>query len=47
MVFQHFSLFENLTVSENIALVLPPERKAALDARRAPRLEAMVDPLTS
>ncbi len=33
MVFQHFSLFENLTVSENIALVLPPERQAALDAR--------------
>jgi general nucleoside transport system ATP-binding protein len=24
MVFQHFSLFENLTVAENIALVMPP-----------------------
>ena len=24
MVFQHFSLFDNLTVAENIALVLPP-----------------------
>ena len=33
MVFQHFSLFENLTVSENIALVLPPERQSRLDAR--------------
>ncbi len=29
MVFQHFSLFENLTVGENIALVLP--KTAALD----------------
>jgi general nucleoside transport system ATP-binding protein len=27
MVFQHFSLFENLTVSENIALVLPPHER--------------------
>ncbi len=26
MVFQHFSLFENLTVGENIALVLPKRR---------------------
>ncbi len=25
MVFQHFSLFDNLTVAENIALVMPPE----------------------
>ena len=33
MVFQHFSLFENLTVSENIALVLAPERQSVLDAR--------------
>ncbi len=33
MVFQHFSLFDNLTVSENIALVLPPERQSRLDAR--------------
>ena len=24
MVFQHFSLFENLTVAENVALGLPP-----------------------
>ncbi len=30
MVFQHFSLFENLTVAENIALVLPPERQSRL-----------------
>jgi len=35
MVFQHFSLFENLTVSENIALVLPPDRQSRLDARIA------------
>src|SRR5271169_1091636 len=34
MVFQHFSLFETLTVSENIALALEPAAaKAALDAR--------------
>ena len=33
MVFQHFSLFENLTVAENIALVLPPERRNRLDRR--------------
>ena len=33
MVFQHFSLFENLTVAENIALVLPPEPPQALDRR--------------
>src|SRR5829696_8171799 len=26
MVFQHFSLFENLTVAENVALALPPGR---------------------
>src|SRR5438105_1678700 len=25
MVFQHFSLFENLTVAENVALGLPPQ----------------------
>lgn len=35
MVFQHFSLFENLTVSENVALALPPERQSRLDARIA------------
>src|ERR1700712_2901194 len=39
MVFQHFSLFENLTVAENIALVLPPESPQALD-RRIVGLEA-------
>jgi ABC-type uncharacterized transport system ATPase subunit len=34
MVFQHFSLFENLTVAENIALGLPPaESFAAITAR--------------
>ena len=27
MVFQHFSLFESLTVTENIALALPPDAK--------------------
>jgi general nucleoside transport system ATP-binding protein len=27
MVFQHFSLFENLTVAENIALVMPPSER--------------------
>jgi general nucleoside transport system ATP-binding protein len=27
MVFQHFSLFDNLTVAENIALVMPPSDK--------------------
>ncbi len=34
MVFQHFSLFDNLTVAENIALVLPRgEKLAGLGAR--------------
>src|SRR3974390_3444677 len=34
MVFQHFSLFENLTVAENVALGLPPtESFAAMSAR--------------
>src|ERR1700723_1876015 len=34
MVFQHFSLFENLTVAENVALGLPPtEAFAAISAR--------------
>ena len=32
MVFQHFSLFENLTVAENVALGLPS------DANRSPRI---------
>jgi general nucleoside transport system ATP-binding protein len=27
MVFQHFSLFDNLTVAENIALVMPPSER--------------------
>jgi ABC-type uncharacterized transport system ATPase subunit len=36
MVFQHFSLFENLTVAENVALGLPPtESFAAMSARLA------------
>jgi simple sugar transport system ATP-binding protein len=36
MVFQHFSLFENLTVAENVALGLPPtEPFAAISARLA------------
>ncbi len=34
MVFQHFSLFENLTVAENVALGLPPtESFSAMSAR--------------
>ena len=32
MVFQHFSLFETLTVAENIALSLPPEESKDLSA---------------
>ena len=35
MVFQHFSVFEALTVAENIALALPPEPLRALSARIA------------
>src|SRR6185436_9836181 len=36
MVFQHFSLFDNLTVAENVALGLPPtESFAAISARLA------------
>ncbi|HML11765.1 MAG TPA: ABC transporter ATP-binding protein [Xanthobacteraceae bacterium] len=36
MVFQHFSLFENLTVAENVVLGLPPtESFAAVSARLA------------
>jgi simple sugar transport system ATP-binding protein len=35
MVFQHFSLFENLTVAENVALGLAPEPFGALGARLA------------
>ncbi len=33
MVFQHFSVFDALTVAENIALALPPEPMAALVVR--------------
>lgn len=32
MVFQHFSLFETLTVAENIALSLPPEQSRDMEA---------------
>ena len=36
MVFQHFSLFDNLTVAENVALGLPPTKSfAAISARLA------------
>ncbi|MBT9372860.1 ABC transporter ATP-binding protein [Rhizobium sp. CSW-27] len=35
MVFQHFSLFETLTVIENIALVVPGRRQALLSRIRA------------
>ncbi|MFK7942648.1 MAG: ABC transporter ATP-binding protein [Paracoccaceae bacterium] len=35
MVFQHFSLFEALTVAENIGLALPPEQTDRLAARIA------------
>src|SRR5213082_1307589 len=36
MVFQHFSLFENLTVAENVVLGLPPtESFAAISAKLA------------
>ncbi len=34
MVFQHFSLFENLTVAENVALGLPPTESLASIAQR-------------
>ena len=34
MVFQHFSLFDSLTVTENIALALPPDAKIEGMARR-------------
>ncbi|MEM6946400.1 MAG: ATP-binding cassette domain-containing protein, partial [Pseudomonadota bacterium] len=33
MVFQHFSVFEALTVAENVALALPDERLSGLPAR--------------
>ena len=34
MVFQHFSLFENLTVAENVALGLPPTESFAIISER-------------
>ena len=34
MVFQHFSLFENLTVAENVALGLPPSETFAAISKR-------------
>jgi len=34
MVFQHFSLFENLTVAENVALGLPADEPLAVISRR-------------
>ena len=34
MVFQHFSLFDSLTVTENISLALPPVEKIAALAER-------------
>ncbi len=40
MVFQHFSLFDNLTVAENIALVLPPSEKIEVVATRMADLTA-------
>ena len=40
MVFQHFSLFENLTVAENIALVLPAGEKLDVLATRIEDLTA-------
>ncbi|MEM7497255.1 MAG: ABC transporter ATP-binding protein [Pseudomonadota bacterium] len=39
MVFQHFSVFEALTVAENVALALPGERLGGLPAR----IEAVAD----
>ncbi len=37
MVFQHFALFDSLTVAENVALGLPPARLADVEARLAER----------
>ena len=39
MVFQHFSLFDNLTVAENIALVMPPGEKMSGLAEKIRGLE--------
>ena len=47
MVFQHFVLFDSLTLAENVALGLPPEPLAALSARMlelAQRYDLEVDP---
>ena len=35
MVFQHFSLFETLSVAENIALSLPPKSASSMDALKS------------
>ena len=40
MVFQHFSLFEAMTVLENVALALPPEDTAALRKRLSDTADA-------
>jgi len=47
MVFQHFVLFDSLTLAENVALALPPEPLAALTARMlqlAQRYDLDIDP---
>jgi simple sugar transport system ATP-binding protein len=38
MVFQHFSLFDNLTVAENVALGLPPSESLAIISARLSQL---------
>lgn len=40
MVFQHFSLFENLTVAENVALALPNDVPLAAVAEQTTRISA-------
>jgi len=47
MVFQHFALFDSLTLAENVALALPPEPLKALTARMqqlAVRYDLEIDP---
>jgi simple sugar transport system ATP-binding protein len=47
MVFQHFVLFDSLTLAENVALGLPPQPLAALSARMvelARRYDLEIDP---
>jgi simple sugar transport system ATP-binding protein len=47
MVFQHFALFDTLTVAENVALGLPPARLADVEARiveHARRYALEIDP---